>query len=500
MGLLTLMNPDELEPRMSFFYLQQLHGGQDADILKDAFKKNEMTDAIQKIAFFGSDGTNTNSGLKTALITKLKDDISWIQSIRCVSHRLKLSMKDALKEFMKPVDDSLVHLYYLFKKSSKKLSQLKSLSKDLESVYDFESKSIKPEKSSGTSWLDHKIRAMKKLIDKLGVYAKQIECSIEKAAKSKDKATLQGKLTAMKSSDVLLRRAFLSDILEPAKIISLVSQKESSDIIATADYIKRGKETYQRWFKKFTASPEKVFELPNIKSVLDKLDEENLTFQGVRITWAPSVIQNIFSCIDKRFGKLDGSSDDVTAEAKEGDDTLFHICRVLNCNVFPLEADEESLALQIESLSFIFQKFKDHPLLTDFSLCEITDGFIDIVLYMIKYFPVTSMNRKEFRKNVLRLGKSEGMVDQWRRALMIIEICLIAPHSNAALERFFSILKLVKTLIRSRLDSDILNALMRIKMSCPSLEDFSHEHCKACVDKWYASKNRRINQKKTQKT
>ena len=244
-----------------------------------------------------------------------------------------------------------------------------------------------------------------------------------------------------------------------------------------------------------------------MKSVLDKLDEENQTSQGVRITyvasekqyiqdWAPSVIQNILSCIDKRFGKLDGSSEDVTAEAKEGDDTLFHICRVLNCNVFPLEADEESLALQIESLSFIFQKFKGHPLLTDFSLCEITDGFIDIVSYMIKYFPVTSMNRKEFWKNVFRLGKSEGMVDHWRRALMIIEICLIAPHSNAALERFFKILKLVKTLIRSRLDSDILNALMRIKMSCPSLEDFSHEHFKACVDKWYGSKNRRINQKK----
>ena len=181
---------------------------------------------------------------------------------------------------------------------------------------------------------------------------------------------------------------------------------------------------------------------------------------------------------------------------RKSDDTLFHICRVLNCNVFPLEVDEESFALQIESLSFIFQKFKDHPLLTDFSLCEITDGFIDIVSYMIKYFPVTSVNRKEFWKNVFRLGKSEGMVDQWRRALMIIEICLIAPHSNAALERFFSILKLVKTLIRSRLDSDILNALMRIKMSCPSLEDFSLEHCKACVEKRYSSKNRRINQKK----
>ena len=33
-------------------------------------------------------------------------------------------------------------------------------------------------------------------------------------------------------------------------------------------YIKRGKETYQRWYKKFSASPEKVFELHNMKSVL----------------------------------------------------------------------------------------------------------------------------------------------------------------------------------------------------------------------------------------
>ena len=115
----------------------------------------------------------------------------------------------------------------------------------------------------------------------------------------------------MKSSDVLLRSAFLPDILEPAKIISLVSQKELSDIIETADYIKRGKETYQRWYKKFTASPEKVFELPNMKSVLDKLDEENQTFQGVRITyvarqkqyiqdWAPKIFK-IFKIQNSKY-------------------------------------------------------------------------------------------------------------------------------------------------------------------------------------------------------
>ena len=153
------------------------------------------------------------------------------------------------------------------------------------------------------------------------------------------------------------------------------------------------------------------------------------------------------------------------------------------------------MVLQIESLSYIFEKFKASPLLKNQSFSEITDGFIDIVSYMNKYFPVTSMDRKEFWKNVFRLGKSEGMMDLWKGALLIIEICLVAPHSNAALERFFSTLKYVKSNLRTVLDPDILNALMRIKISGPSIEDFSREHCKTCVDKWYTAKSRRIYQK-----
>ena len=300
---LSYLDPDEFEPRTTFFRLQQLHGGQDADILmnaiRDAFQINGMTNEFQKLVFFGSDGTNTNSGLKTGLITKLKNEIPWIQFIWCISHRLELSMKDALEKFINPVDESLRHLYYLFKKSSKKLSQLKSLKKDLEKIYDFETKSLRPEKSTDTRWLDHKLRAMKKLIDKFGVYVKQIENSIEQSKTSSDKATLQGKLNGLTNAAVLLRSAFLSDILQPAKIISLVSQKASSDIIATTDSIKHGKEKYQRWKKRFTTNPEKIFELSSLKTVLEKIDEEHC-YQGVHLKyfqrekqyiqdWAPSI-------------------------------------------------------------------------------------------------------------------------------------------------------------------------------------------------------------------
>ena len=95
------------------------------------------------------------------------------------------------------MDDSLRHLYYLFKKSSKKLSQLKSLFQSLEELYDFDSKSIKPEKSTGTRWIDQKAKAMTKLNDKFGVHATQIENSIDQTPKASGKATLRGKLNRL---------------------------------------------------------------------------------------------------------------------------------------------------------------------------------------------------------------------------------------------------------------------------------------------------------------
>ena len=219
---LLYLDPDNFVPRLSFFTVSELHQGQDAAMLKsaivNAFTENNMEDALTKIVFFGSDGTWTNSGLKSGLITRLKEDFEWILFVWCLSHRLELAMKDSLKTFMSPVDDSLRHLYYMYKNSSKKLSQLKTLFKSLTEIYEYETKAIKPEKSTGTRWLDHKIKGMEKLTDKFGVYAAQIKNSIDaRNCTAADRAVLQGKLNALTQVSVILRSALLTDILEPAK-------------------------------------------------------------------------------------------------------------------------------------------------------------------------------------------------------------------------------------------------------------------------------------------
>ena len=204
----------------------------------------------------------------------------------------------------------------------------------------------------------------------------------------------------------------------------------------------------------------------------------------------------MIKCLDTRFGKLDECSDNVTAEVKEGDAILLHICRVLNTKVLPTQINMDSLSMQVESLAFLYEHFKKMSLFEGSDLAQIIDGYFDIVTYVTAYFPVQTMDLTELWKNIFQLKKHDNDKEDWSLTLLIVEICLCAPYSNAALERFFSLLKYVKSTINSRMTSDVLNTLMRVKISGPSLEGFHETFGKKCVDHWFSSKNRRPNEKK----
>ena len=45
--------------------------------------------------------------------------------------------------------------------------------------------------ATGTKWIDHKIAAMGRVIEKFGLYAKHLQHSIDTAKKSQDRAILQ---------------------------------------------------------------------------------------------------------------------------------------------------------------------------------------------------------------------------------------------------------------------------------------------------------------------
>ena len=106
-----------------------------------------------------SDGASLNSSKKSGLISLFREEKEWVTFIWCFSYHLELALKDALKDSIAPVDESLMHLYYLYKKSSKKHRELKKLYQ-LKDQYEFHGDGVRPVKTTSTRWINHKLRAM----------------------------------------------------------------------------------------------------------------------------------------------------------------------------------------------------------------------------------------------------------------------------------------------------------------------------------------------------
>ena len=179
-----------------------------------------------------------------------QEDYEWICFIWCFSHRLELALKDSLKEFFDCVDESLRHLYYLYKNSSKKLRELKNLYPLLKDQYEMYGAGVKPDKATGTRWIDHKLRATQKVVDKYGLYTQHLQNVIADTSKQTDRATLEGKFKKLIDASVLLRGAFFIDVLAEAKAFSLKTQKDDIKIIDIVESLESMKRNYERLLKR----------------------------------------------------------------------------------------------------------------------------------------------------------------------------------------------------------------------------------------------------------
>ena len=157
------VGPDAMETTLAFFECLGLEDSQDAnnicEAIKKAFEKCDFLDLIDKLILLSSDRASVNSGKKSGLISLFREEKEWVTFMWCFSQRLELALKDALKYSITPVDESLIHLYSLYKKFSKKHRKLKNLYQLMKDQYEFHGDGARPVRDSGTQWIDHKLRA-----------------------------------------------------------------------------------------------------------------------------------------------------------------------------------------------------------------------------------------------------------------------------------------------------------------------------------------------------
>ena len=97
-----------------------------------------------------------------------------------------------------------MHLFYLYKKSSKKHGELKKFYQLLEDQFEMDSADVWPLKATGKRWIDHKIAAVGCVIQKFCLYTQHLQHFINTAKKSQDRTILQGKFTKLNNSKFLL--------------------------------------------------------------------------------------------------------------------------------------------------------------------------------------------------------------------------------------------------------------------------------------------------------
>ena len=109
------------------------------------------------------------------MISLLCKDREWVTFICCFSHLLELALKDGLKVYTLSVDESLMHLFYLFKKSSKKHREFKNLCQLLKGQFEMYGYGVRP------------MCAMEHFVNKYGLYCQHLQHAVTNTKNQKTK-------------------------------------------------------------------------------------------------------------------------------------------------------------------------------------------------------------------------------------------------------------------------------------------------------------------------
>ena len=155
--VLYLLFLNEGKPEIKFFSIETpLHST--AEVLKEAissaFKRTGVTEFPSnfQISRFQCRWRFGNTGIHRGLAQLLHESSPCLNVVHCFNHCFELAIKDMLKAtFSKDINTLLNKLYYLYRKSPKRLRELHEFS----AVYE---KSVpKPAKANGTRWFSHNL-------------------------------------------------------------------------------------------------------------------------------------------------------------------------------------------------------------------------------------------------------------------------------------------------------------------------------------------------------
>ena len=109
----------------------------------------------------GTDGASVNIGSHNGMNGQMQSTRPWLYWGWCYSHHLELACREALTSpLFASINEMLLRLYSLYRKSPKKSQEFTTLMEDLKEVHQFPKGGSLPVRFQGTRWISHKRKAL----------------------------------------------------------------------------------------------------------------------------------------------------------------------------------------------------------------------------------------------------------------------------------------------------------------------------------------------------
>lgn len=310
--------------------------------------------------------------------------------------------------------------------------------------------------------------------------------SEDKSYKSADRQKFKGWLRKWQQARIPLLACLFVEILSPAKVLSLAFQDNNIDTVSSIQRLETAKKQLARLERK------NLEDLPTVKRFLDKVEKRDGKFFYQNVALPNFNDAQESAKVSKRvlLGKIKEAMH-TRMEAAENKYVLM-AATILNCEGWERknEDGEEDVEFADNYVSALFDHFRE-PLLKaglDVALNSLLEQWHDLVTYTKRYLDPS-------RTHYLRVWKKifdSSLRDRWNMVLLLVELLLSIPISNAKVERMFSLMNHVKTDFRASLTENTLNNLIRIRMEGPPLEEFDPT---PAIQLWAMGASRRPNQR-----
>ena len=456
----------------------------------------------------GTDGASVNVSGHNGMRGKMQSSHSWLVWSWCYAHRLELACKNALtSKLFKSIYEMLLRLFYLYERSPKKARELEEVVKELQVVFEFPKSGNKPVRSQGSRWINHKRKALQRVVDRYGAYVSHLTVLAEDSSvKAEERARLKGYLKTWTNYSTIVGCAMYIDILKSPSLLSISLQASELDVVLGIKNILKSTTALKNLGKK------DPFEWPSVKLLLQKIKNEGSKklYQGAelqkfddaaQVRIKQNSLQDLTRLDEKMRERLMWSDTKllltllVFLETQSWRRQIYVATTAHNsdCEDTDLSGDDDdddkSLCKVKESVDYLASHFRLPLEAKGIVIASLQDEVEDAVEYTRSYLDIDCL---EYQKVWYKLHTCPD-VRNWPNLLKLCALAFSLPFSNGRVEQIFSLMKVVKTACRSNLENDTLNDLLEIYIEGPPLSSFCPD---VAIELWWSDccTTRRVNQ------